>query len=592
MRRLLFVALGAFFISAAVLPTQRTFTVQAVSEGERLAMYSKPAVVRLIDGAQGQIVLQLPGYQAQTYNVSAIALGSGFFISSNGYIATNAHVVSMTKDGEEKAKQALFWQMVQQVARQLGRDPRSFNQSVIQQLDQYSQFQSFQLFHHVIIPDGSAFPFEIKQYGAPTGEGNDQGKDVAIVKIEVKNAPILKLADSDKVQLQDHVTVIGYPGAADTFNSGLLSSRSSLEATINDGKISARKTAKSGAPILQTSTPATHGNSGGPVLNDANEVIGLLTFRGDTVNDQEVSGFSFIVPSNTVLEYVKSAGAANEPGLTDSAYHEGLDLYWNQYYSSAIPKFEEVKRLFPQHSEVDRLIQSSQQAKAEGKEKSSFPLWIVGVILGVLFILLLVIIIIAVIVLMMRRKKKSSAPGAAGAGKGHAAPSPSATPSPAHAHSANPTPPRPTPPSPAPPPPPPAPMPMATPMGGGDQGMTVDLSRTVAITADMDGFAKNYGMIQFVSGPLSGQKFQIRPDGDFIGRDGGSSQIVIGDPRISKRHLWIGVKNGRVVIEDQNSRNGTFVNDPKSARVTEAPLNTGDTVILGESDVARFEFHV
>ena len=132
---------------------------------------------------------------------------------------------------------------------------------------------------------------------------------------------------------------------------------------------------------------------------------------------------------------------------------------------------------------------------------------------------------------------------------------------------------------------------MATPMGGGDQGMTVDLSRTVAITADMDGFAKNYGMIQFVSGPLSGQKFQIRADGDFIGRDGGSSQIVIGDPRISKRHLWIGVKNGRVVIEDQNSRNGTFVNDPKSERVTEAPLNAGDTVILGESDVARFEFH-
>lgn len=590
MRRLLFVAIGAFFIAAAVLPTQRTFIVQAVSEGERLAMYSKPAVVRIIDGAQGQITLQLPGYQPQTYNVSAVSLGSGFFISSNGYIATNAHVVSATKDGEDKMKQALFWQMVQQVAKQLGRDPRSFNQSVIQQLDQYSSLQNFQLYHHVIIPDGSAYPFEIKAYGAPTGESNDQGKDVAVVKIEVKNAPILKLADSEKVQLQDHVTVIGYPGAADTFNSGLLSSRSALEATINDGKISAKKTATSGAPILQTSTAATHGNSGGPVLNDANEVVGLLTFRGDTVNNQEVSGFSFIVPSNTVMEYVKSAGATNEPGLTDSAYHEGLDLYWNQYYSSAIPKFEEVKRLFPQHSEVDRLIQSSQQAKAEGKEKSSFPLWIVGVILGVLFILLLVIIIIAVIVVMMRRKKKlPSAPGAAGIGKGHSAPSALPTPTPAHAHSASPAPPRPPAPAPAPPPPPP-PVPMPMPMGG-DQGMTVDLSRTVAITADMDGFAKNYGMIQFVSGPLSGQKFQIRADGDYIGRDGGSSQIVIGDPRISKRHLWIGVKNGRVVIEDQNSRNGTFVNDPKSERVTEVPLNAGDTVILGESDVARFEFH-
>ena len=583
MRRLLFVALGALFVIAALLPTQPTFVVRAVSDGERLAMFSKPSVVRIIDGAAGQILFRPPGYSGQVYNVSAVALGSGFFISSNGYIATNAHVVSMTKDGEQKQKEMLFYQLVQQIAQQYGKDPRSLNTQFI---DQHSQLQSFQSYHHVIIPDGSSFPFEIKSYGAPTGEGNDQGKDVAVIKIEVKNAPVLKLADSDRVQLQDHVTVIGYPGAADTFNSGLLSSRSALEATINDGKISAKKTATSGAPILQTSTPATHGNSGGPVLNDANEVVGLLTFRGDTVNGQEVSGFSFIVPSNTVMEYVKSAGASNELGPTDRAFHEGLDLYWNQYYSSAIPKFEEVKRLFPQHSEVDRLIQSSQQAKAEGKEKSSFPLWLVGVILGVLFIGLLLIIIIAAVVLMMRRKKKAAAPGPSGAvgtDKGHHRPTPTPLPSPAMAHS----PPvvhKPTPP----PPPPPAPMPM---VAGGDQGMTVDLSRTVAITADGDSFPKNFGSIQFVSGPLSGQKFQVRQDGEYIGRDGGSSQIVIGDPRISKRHLWIGVKNGRVVIEDQNSRNGTFVNDPKSARVTETSLSAGDTVILGESDVARFEFH-
>ena len=124
----------------------------------------------------------------------------------------------------------------------------------------------------------------------------------------------------------------------------------------------------------------------------------------------------------------------------------------------------------------------------------------------------------------------------------------------------------------------------------GDQGMTVDLSRTIAITADGEAFLPSYGSITFVSGPLSGQEFKIKQDGDFIGRDGGSAQIVIGDPRISKRHLWIGVKNGRVVIADQNSRNGTFVNDPKSARVTETSLSAGDVVILGESDVARFEY--
>jgi S1-C subfamily serine protease len=583
MRRLLIIAISAFLLAVTLLPMQPRFVVNAVSDGERLAMYSKPAVVRIVDGVAGQIRFEPPGYQAQTYNVSSVALGSGFFISSNGYIATNAHVVSTTRDGEEKAKQALFWQMVQQIGQQLGRDPRTLNHTFI---DQHSTLLSFQKFHHVIIPDGSSYPFEIKQYGAPTGESTDQGKDVAIVKIEVKNAPILKVGDSDRVQLQDHVTVIGYPGAADTFQSGMLSQKSAFEASITDGKISARKTASSGAPILQTNASATHGNSGGPVLNDANEVIGLLTFRGDTVNGQEVSGFAFVVPSNTVMEYVKAAGANNTEGPTDTLFREGLDYYWNDQYSSAIPKFEEVKRLFPQHSEVDGLVQSSQQAKAEGREKSGISMWLVGGIVGFLLVVGFILIVIIVIVVLMKRKKKAKHPGPAPSpgGKAHPAPSPAPAPpaySPSPVHASQPPPP---------PPPPPAPSPMPHVMAG-DQGMTVDLSRTVAITADGDSFKQNYGSIRFVSGPLSGQQFQINADGDFIGRDGGSSQIVIGDPRISKRHLWIGVKGGRVVIEDQNSRNGTFVNDPRSARVTETSLNAGDTVILGESDVARFEFH-
>ena len=570
MRRLLVIAAISLFIAAVLMPSGNRFVASADDTGgERLAMYSKPAVVRIVDGVAGQIFFQPPGYQGQTFNVSAIALGSGFFISSNGYIATNAHVVSMTHDGEEKAKQMLFWQMVQQIAQQIGKDPRSLNANFI---DQHSTLQSFKQFHHVIIPDGSSYPFEIKQYGAPTGESNDQGKDVAIVKIEVKNAPILKIADSDKVKLQDHVTVIGYPGAADTFNSGLLDQKSAFEATINDGKISARKTATSGAPILQTSTPATHGNSGGPVLNDGTEVIGLLTFRGDTVNSQEVSGFSFIVPSNTVMEYVKAAGASNEQGPTDKLYREGLDAYWNQYYSDAIPKFEEVKRLFPQHSEIDRLLQSSQQAKSEGRDKAKFPVWVVAVV-AIVLVLIGGLILIGLIVFLVSRRKKKKAPTAGPApAKDRHAPAPAYSPSPANY---SPTPARASNPSPA-------------PQVAFDQGRTIDLSRTVAIGGDTA--PVNYGSIRFVSGTLAGQQFQVKPDGEYVGRDSASAQIVVSDPRISKRHLWIGVREGRVLIVDQGSRNGTFINDPKSPRVTETALNSGDTVILGESDVARFEY--
>ncbi|PWT93151.1 MAG: hypothetical protein C5B55_05090 [Blastocatellia bacterium] len=575
MRRLLFASIILLALGAAFLPVEQNYVAHAVSEGERLAMYTKPAVVRTVDGAVGQFYFQPPGYQGQSYDVSYVGTGSGFILSSNGYIATNAHCVDVTHSGEDKAKERLFYQMVRQIAQQLGKNPQDLNTNYI---EQHSRMTRFELVHKIFLPDGSNYPFEIKQFGVPTGEAQDQGKDVAILKIEIKNAPILKIGDSDKVQLQDHITVIGYPAAADT---NLLDFKSLMEATINDGKISAKKTATSGAPILQTNTAATHGNSGGPGLNDSYEVIGLLTFRGDTVNNQEVQGFTFLVPSNTVMEYVKAAGATNQEGLTDSLYREGLDYYWNQHYSSAIPKFEEVKRLFPQHSEVDKLIQSSQQLKSEGKEKSSFPLWIVGVVLVALILIGLVIIIIVVIAIVARKKGKSkqiAAPGTDRAPKIQAAAPVAYSPSPGASYS-----------PPAKPAAAPAPKPVAA-YSPGDQGTMVDLSRTVAIVPDGDTAPIDYGAIKFISGPLSGQRFQVKAEGDFIGRDSASAQIVIPDPRISKKHVWIGAREGRVIIIDQQSRNGTFVNDPKSARVTESYLQPGDTVILGESDVARFEF--
>jgi serine protease Do len=589
MRRLLFIAVVLFFLVSALLPTQASFVASAVSDGERLAMFSKPSVVRIIDGVSGTFYFAPPKQQPKNYSVSYIGLGSGFFINSAGYIVTNAHVVNTSHDikmkGEETGQDLLFYQLLQQVARDYNVNPNALTRENVIFIRNYSRLTEMKQYHHVIIPDGSVYEFEEKQFGAPVG----QGKDVAVIKIEVKNAPVLILGNSDAVKLQDHVTVLGYPGAADTFNSGILDSKSSLEASITDGKISAQKRSASGAPVLQVSAPATHGNSGGPVMTDKFEVAGLLTFGGDRVNDQEVSGFAFVVPSSTVLEFVKAAGVANELGTADKAYREGLELYWAENYSGAIPKFEEVKRLFPEHSEVNRLAQDSQQKISEGKDKSGVPTsWIVGGVLVFLFIIVAVIVIAVVVFLMMRKRGKSPA-------RAHPGTEPSHTPmGGARGSSHKPEPHRPTPsPSYAAPPtgrssaapavPPP-------PIGGVDRTATVDLSKTVAIIPEGDTAPINYGSIKFVSGLLTGQKFDVTPDGSCIGRDSTLSQIVITDPRISKRHVWIGVKDGRVMITDQNSRNGTFINDPKSPRVTETPLSQGDTVILGESDVARFEY--
>jgi hypothetical protein len=141
------------------------------------------------------------------------------------------------------------------------------------------------------------------------------------------------------------------------------------------------------------------------------------------------------------------------------------------------------------------------------------------------------------------------------------------------------------------PPPSPHPTPPAQDFGSQvvDTGVTMDLS---AYKRMIDEQTKPFvaGSIVFTSGALQGQAFEIPTEGLFIGRDSGAAQIVIADPRVSKCHLWIGPRDRKVVIQDQESRNGTFVNDTSTPRITQVELQNGDVVILGEASVAQFEY--
>lgn len=554
-RNILGVALASAI--APLLPNAASAEQQSLTN-QQMAMYSKPSVARIISGCNGTYSLA-----GQSWKESTGGSGSGFFISSDGYISTNAHVVENVHHLSECDRQ-LRTEIAKKLAEShYGKQLTQFSteqlQELITKLAQQLKRNDFEPINFVLTSDGSKFRFEIKSYGAPVGEG----KDVAIIKIEIENAPVLKIVDSREVQLQDRVTVAGYPAAADTFQSELLNEKSIVESSFTDGRVSARKLMKDSAPVLQVSAPATHGNSGGPVLNDRGEVIGMLTFRGDTVNDQEVVGFSFVVPANTIMEFVRQAGATNQEGLVEEQYRQGLNLYWQGEYQAAIAKFEEIKRLFPQHSEVDRLMQESQQAIAQGREKPNST-------------------------------TNSS----------------SSTPSPTSS------------------PPPNSPtfeQPRATnwfPGGeisswlssilfAGSVGVAVggaclmglnkklqpavrQKPRTqLPITAENSDLTKviattNLGTITCTTGVLAGQRWEIPAEGLYIGRDRSLCQVVIDDPRISKRQAWIGQRSSRMTAIDLGSSNGTFLNRTDSQRIAEVFLNRGDTLILGDANVAQF----
>ena len=96
------------------------------------------------------------------------------------------------------------------------------------------------------------------------------------------------------------------------------------------------------------------------------------------------------------------------------------------------------------------------------------------------------------------------------------------------------------------------------------------------------------GLLHCTSGPLEGQRFIIEDEGLYIGRDPSLAKIVIPDTRVSKRHLRIVPRDGKVWAIDQGSTNGTFLKDQ---RITEVQLKRGDTLVLGDN-AATFVYQI
>ncbi len=84
-----------------------------------------------------------------------------------------------------------------------------------------------------------------------------------------------------------------------------------------------------------------------------------------------------------------------------------------------------------------------------------------------------------------------------------------------------------------------------------------------------------------LAGLLTNRTFTIGPKGLMIGRDPSRCQVIIADDEISRLHAWVGLNDlGEVVIRDNDSANGTFVN---KARVREKVLRPTDEISLGSS---------
>lgn len=361
---------------------------------QKLFKQTKPAVVHIYS-YYGQI-----WYIGNLPPITAIVggSGSGAFISPDGYIVTNAHVVECASHDNQTKQRYLNQRIVEILAQKSGWSRESIvsliSQALKQNLVRVSEIKTVNI---VITPGGEELPFELKEIGTPIGE--KEGKDVAIVKVEGRNFPTVKIAGSDNVRPSDRIFVAGYPAGGDLQSLG--SERSQLEMTWSEGTIASEKKASAqGAPLLQVNASGvTTGNSGGPVLNTDGELIGLLTFWMRAGGDR---GSLYCMASSTVMEYVRKAGANTQDSSTDKAYRAGLEYYFQGYYSKAVTKFEEAKRLYPKLAGIDDLIADCQSNIAQGNDKRYLPDYYPYIVV----ILILLIVATAFIIVKRRNQLK------------------------------------------------------------------------------------------------------------------------------------------------------------------------------------------
>jgi len=186
-------------------------------------------------GEQGGDGQETPDHEAKS-------LGSGFIISADGYILTNHHVIA-------KADSILV---------RLN-DRRSFDAEVI---------------------------------------GSDEASDVALLKIDAKDLPTLKIGKSSELEVGEWVLAIGSPFGFDhTVTAGIVSAKG--RSLPSDNYV----------PFIQTDVAINPGNSGGPLFNMDGEVVGI--------NSQIYSqtggfmGLSFAIPMElamNVVEQLRTSG--------------------------------------------------------------------------------------------------------------------------------------------------------------------------------------------------------------------------------------------------------------------------------------------
>jgi len=348
--------------------------------------------------------------------------GSGFFITSDGYIASNGHVTSADpKDIMIEFAYSNYKKGDTRLLDFLATKQQITSKDLPDTTSQERADALFNLFyaidagrittkngvHNLLVSYGREVPDvnelvaltksrkiypeqaklrhskPIKQdFRSIDGFSKFHASDVSIIKIDGYNYPAVKIGTINTLLQGANLNILGYPGNAS--QNGLVEAGLST-VTLTSGKVSAIKNALgSDKKLIETDTLIGHGNSGGPAFNDSGEVMGISTYTATKVGD---STFNYVRDIGDLQALAASASITlNQPGKTQLLWDKAIGQFSGARYSKALVNFAAVKAAYPAHPSVDDFIAASKQNIKDGKDVKDMP---IGLMIAVLVLLLI-----------------------------------------------------------------------------------------------------------------------------------------------------------------------------------------------------------
>lgn len=471
---------------------------EGIERGSRWLVFLALAIVVLLGGHQ-RAIAQEKSLQEGTKVASGkagisvvkifvlrengVASGTGFVISEDGYIATNAHVVNgySTVGGQHRV---------------------------------------------FVLPDGRSEEVE-NVFNNPNAEviWADADVDLALLKVRPDKLTALGLFPvtlrTTTISQGRAVTAVGFPGMAD--KQGLPESRSlSAISTATDGTVG--RVIKDGrtaggnksVEIIQHGATVQHGNSGGPLFDECNRVVGINTFI--SLDEIRVAGQTVsVVPG-------KFYYAVSVKELIKELKLRGISYLYNSDKCLSVD---------------ERAVQANQQASEVGRF-----LKITLIVGGLGFVLVAALVAYLV---FRPREQPTTAPNA-DPGSRNLTPSSAQY---AHTH--------------------PSPRPAATPNAAASNA-----SQQRGANLILDGYGPNKERYRLVADLEEGARNSL-----LLGREPGRAGLVVNDESVSRVHCELILRGRQVMIRDNNSTNGTFVDGRRLSANESVVLRDGGDVKMG-----------